>query len=66
MGRSHARKRPIPRIRHTSRGNSYGYGVIVNDHVSGLPVPLSETVAQRGGRVSRKWADGTRDRHESY
>ena len=64
--RSPARKRRIPRIRQTSRGNSFGMGVVVNDQVSGLPVPRQLTVKQRGGRVDARYSENTRDKPESY
>lgn len=58
------RRRAIPRIRRGRNGLSFGMGPIVTDHVSGRPIPLSETVPQRGGRVSSRWGDETRDRPE--
>lgn len=64
MRRSNARRRPIEKIRRP-RGVGFGLGKYVNDQVGGFPVPIAETVPQRGGLVSRRWEDGTRDWSEN-
>lgn len=68
MPRSPARRRPLPRYRDAACGGRFRVfrGPLVKDAVSGFNVPLQDTVAQRGGRVSRRWSDGTRDRSDDY
>jgi hypothetical protein len=64
MPRSPARKQPVPRNR--TPGFEVGMGPKVNDAVSGIPIPKKLAVKQRGGWVDRKWAQGSRDKPDSY
>lgn len=62
--RSPARRRTFPKVRRIER--PFGMGPQVKDQVSGVPIPLSLAVRQRGGWVSRDWRDNTRDRGDDY
>lgn len=55
-----ARRRPV--VPHRVHGyNWVNYGAQAMDAVSGIWYPKRLMVPQRGGLVSRNWADGTRD-----
>jgi hypothetical protein len=59
MARDRARRRRVPRI--NVPGHYYGMGPQVQDAVSGVWMPIVDTVRQRGGRVSRYRRDGSLD-----
>ena len=62
MGRPRARRRPKPRNRDGATGDRVFRGPTAKDAVSGFTLPIEDMVPQRGGLVSRKYSDGTRDR----
>lgn len=60
--RNRARQRPLPRPRLTDSSKALSaWGPYVYDQVSGTLRELRLCVKQRGGWVSSKWTDGTRD-----
>jgi hypothetical protein len=62
--RQKGRRRGIRRVR--TYGQWWGQGPQVEDAESGFMFPKRLMVPQRGGLVSEKWADGSRDREPEY
>mgnify|MGYP001598312239 FL=1 len=46
------------------RNKYWGAGIYANDAVNGIPRPKQFMIPQRGGLVSERWEDGTRDYSE--
>ena len=63
MAKVRARKRRSEKRR--CFGSFLGYGPSVTDQVSGMPIPKSLAVKQRGGYVYRERSYGTRDDEQS-
>lgn len=62
--RSRGRRRPLRRVR--TYGQEFGQGKQKEDAVTGELYPVRLMVAQRGGLVSQKWSDGSRDKDPDY
>lgn len=59
-GQTSGRRTPIP-VQRLGKNKYWGAGPYRADQVNGIPRPIRYMIPQRGGLVSMRWEDGTRD-----